>query len=81
MRFRHGLLAVFFLSAAPVGVPSLDALAAAPLSVAVGDTTLLLETYLWRDFMPGPDIRPDGGPLRAVFRVLTGDGGICRHAR
>lgn len=34
-----------------------------------------IETYLWRDFMPGPDVGAGGRPLLASVRVSTADGG------
>jgi len=51
---------------------SLEKLNAAPTTVKVDGTTLSLETYLWRDFMPISP--PDGKPLVAILRVKTDDG-------
>jgi hypothetical protein len=39
------------------------------VSVAVGGQTLVLTTYLWRDFQPVSP--PDGKPLVAILRVQT----------
>jgi hypothetical protein len=44
----------------------------APTSVAVAGKTLLLESYLWRDFMPVAP--PNGTSLMVVLRVKTSDG-------
>jgi opacity protein-like surface antigen len=47
-------------------------LQAAPTSLTVGTGTIVLDPYLWRDFMP---IAPaDGQPLVAVIRLKTGSG-------
>ncbi len=40
----------------------------APDTVTINKTKLILETYLWRDFMPISP--PDGKPLRAVIKIL-----------
>jgi hypothetical protein len=47
-------------------------LAAAPTSVVLAGKSLVLDAYLWRDFMPISP--PDGKPLTAVLRVRTDDG-------
>jgi hypothetical protein len=50
--------------------PSLKALLAAPEEITLDGRRLTLETYLWRDFMPG------GGqvrPLLALIRVAAAD--------
>ncbi|MDX9859010.1 MAG: hypothetical protein RBT76_14585 [candidate division Zixibacteria bacterium] len=39
----------------------------------VGGHDVRLEAYLWRDFMPGPDMPPDGRPLRGVVRLRAVD--------
>ena len=41
-------------------------------TVTVDGATLVLETYIWRDFQPISP--PDGKPLIAVLRVKTADG-------
>jgi hypothetical protein len=53
----------------PRPVPELKA---APTVVTMEGKPLVLETFLWRDFMPIS--RPDGQPLIAVLRVKTTDG-------
>jgi hypothetical protein len=44
-------------------------LLAAPLQLSIGERTLVLETYLWRDFMPISP--PDGKPLIASLKLKT----------
>lgn len=51
--------------------PPVAELEAAPTTQVVANTTLELETTLWRDFMPISP--PDGRPLIAVLRVRTTD--------
>jgi hypothetical protein len=43
-----------------------------PTSVSVAGKTLVLESYLWRDFMPIAP--PNGTSLTVVLRVNTSDG-------
>ena len=50
---------------------SLDELLDAPESISVGDQTLRLRTYMWRDFMPISP--PDGKPLIAIFWIYSAD--------
>ncbi len=45
-----------------------NALMSAPDTVTIDGIAVILETYLWRDFMPVSP--PDGQPLRAVITVL-----------
>jgi hypothetical protein len=55
---------------APV-IPVPPDVLAAPSQIAVGNTTLRLETYLWRNFQPGPSTET---PLLAQLRIQA-DGG------
>lgn len=50
----------------------LDELLAAPLTVEFDGRTFALETFLWRDFMPG--IGPEGSLLGAVVELTAVDG-------
>lgn len=60
-------------SANPLEVEMLPAseLLAAPLSITVGARTLVLDPYLWRDFMPIAE--PNGDPLIAVLQIRSAD--------
>ena len=42
-----------------------------PDTIKVGNNLLVLDTYLWRDFMPISP--PDGKPLKAVIYILPVD--------
>src|SRR5688572_17693235 len=42
-------------------------------SAPLGGFTYRLETYLWRDFMPGPDATAEGRPLIAALNVTVID--------
>jgi hypothetical protein len=53
----------------PLPTPTLRA---APTVVTIAGKPLVLETFLWRDFMPISP--PDGRPLIAVLRVKAADG-------
>lgn len=57
--------------AIPPGEPTAEELAAAPEQVDLAGRRLVLQTYLWRDFMPISP--PDGMPLVAVVRVVDTD--------
>jgi hypothetical protein len=67
--------AIFFLSTACPGptVPSipLETLLSAPEQVTVGSRTFTLETYVWRDFMPGEN--SGGSDLMAVVLITADD--------
>ena len=52
---------------------SAAALRLAPASASVGGRTYTLETYLWRDFMPGPEMSAAGRPLLASVTVSSTD--------
>jgi hypothetical protein len=56
---------------APEPLPAPE-LRAAPTVVTLAGKPLVLETFLWRDFMPISP--PDGKPLIAVLRVRAADG-------
>ena len=59
---------------APVGGEDAAALRQAPTTSApLAGFTYRLETYLWRDFAPGPDMGPEGKPLIAVAKVTVVD--------
>ena len=49
------------------------ALRLAPAAADVGGRTYRIETYLWRDFMPGPDASANGRPLIAAVTVSATD--------
>ncbi len=52
--------------------PSLEQLRQAPEQITIGGTELVLETYLWRDFMP---MSPPGGrPLQGVVKLRNPQG-------
>ena len=55
---------------APVALP-VEALAKTPVEVTVGGKTLVLDTYMWRNFQPIAP--PDGDPLVALFYITTAD--------
>ncbi len=58
---------------APITLP-LEALLAAPEQVEIAGRTYILETYLWRDFMPASP--PDGKPLIASIHIVPQDSGV-----
>ncbi len=49
-----------------------DELRTAPERIVLGDQEYVLETYLWRDFMPISP--PDGKPMIALVRVVEQNG-------
>ena len=49
------------------------ALRVAPLTADVGGRSYSLSTFLWRDFMPGPDASANGRPLVAIATVAATD--------
>jgi hypothetical protein len=51
--------------------PSIPDLLAAPEQIEIDDRKYILETYLWRDFMPPTP--PDGQPLIALIWVTATD--------
>lgn len=51
----------------------LDTLLSAPEQIEIYGRICTLETYLWRDFMPGPNTPPDGKPLIALIRIIAID--------
>ena len=58
---------------APIGEDAAALRQAPTTSAPLAGFTYRLETYLWRDFMPGPDVGPNGKPLIAVARVTVVD--------
>ncbi|MBD3402984.1 hypothetical protein GF420_08810 [candidate division GN15 bacterium] len=42
-------------------------------SMLIDDHTVHLETFLWRDFMPGPETPADGRALTGVLRLVAED--------
>jgi len=52
-------------------LPTIKTLLSAPNSVEIEGRQYVLETYLWRDFMPMSP--PDGKPLMASLRVIATD--------
>lgn len=67
------LLALGCSSQGPQTNPVLAAnLRKAPTTVQVGEATLQLSAYLWRDFMPGPEmLAANGSPLMGSFAIRT----------
>jgi hypothetical protein len=53
--------------------PSVDELLSAPEQIEIEERHYVLETSLGRDFMPGPNSPPDGGPLTASIRITATD--------
>ncbi len=53
--------------------PSIDELLSAPEQIEIEQRHYILETALGRDFMPGPNSPPDGGPLTASIRITATD--------
>ncbi len=53
------------------GSMSISNLLGSPEKITVDDRTYVLETYLWRDFMPVSP--PDGQPLMAAIRIVATD--------
>ena len=60
-------------SPAPVGEGAAELRQAPTTSAKLAGFSYRLETYLWRDFMPGPDAGSNGKPLIAVARVTVVD--------
>ena len=56
----------------PLPRRSASELRSVPTGVSVAGKTLVLDGYLWRDFMPITP--PNGSPLTVVLRVKTSDG-------
>lgn len=52
---------------------SISELRKAPAKVVIDGRSLTLSAYLWRDFMPGAALGPNGTPMMAVFNVATAD--------
>ena len=74
MRLSTLALPVLLLAcASPTGPDIRAVLAAAPSTATVGGAALVLDAFLWLDFMPVAP--PDGQPLAAVVRVRRADGG------
>ena len=66
-----GLFASLSCGKLTVGTPA--DLLAAPTSVTIDGQAVVLETFLWRDFMPVSP--PDGKPLVAILRPVRADNG------
>jgi hypothetical protein len=60
-------------SPAPIGDGAAELRQVPTTSAKLAGFTYRLETYLWRDFMPGPDASANGRPLIAVARVTVND--------
>ena len=58
---------------APVGEDAAALRQAPTRSAPLAGFTYSLETYLWRDFMPGTDVGSNGRPLIAVAKVAVND--------
>jgi len=74
--FATVFLLLFFHSCkspfSPISPTDIDALLSSPEQVEINSRRYTLETYLWRDFMPG-DSPPDGKPLIALIRIIAID--------
>ena len=55
---------------------TIEQLQAAPDTVDIAGQKMVLQTYLWRDFMPNSP--PDGKPLKASVFILPADGSAIR---
>ncbi len=53
--------------------PVQDTLLTAPHCVEIEGRKYVLEAHLWRNFMPGPDISSDGGPLTVIVWITALD--------
>jgi hypothetical protein len=51
----------------------IDELLSAPEQIEIDGREYVLETFLWRDFMPGPDMPPDGSSLIAIIYIVEID--------
>lgn len=73
----RGIAAVLGLfasvSCGSVAVGTTDDLLAAPVSVTIDGQSVVLETFMWRDFQPIAP--PDGQPLVAILRPVRPDNG------
>ena len=56
---------------------TVEQLKSTPENIVVSDKKLMLETYLWRDFMP--DSEPNGTPLMGVIRFIGENGDILSN--
>ena len=68
------LLSIGYLatcSSVSAGQPTVKELVAAPEKITIEGRSLLIETELWRDFMPSSP--PDGRPLIAAIKLKTID--------
>ena len=62
-------------TAPDANTPTLATLRSAPSSVKVGETTVVLSAYLWRDFMP---VIPAGGPpTTLIVSVASSDSSVA----
>lgn len=50
-----------------------DELLAAPEQIEIEGREYILETFMWRDFMPGPETPPEGKPMIAIIWVVAID--------
>lgn len=55
--------------------PTLTTLRSAPASAKVGEKTLVLSAYLWRDFMP--PVPAGGPPTTLVVSIATSDSAVA----
>ena len=58
---------------APIGDGAAELRQVPMTSAKLAGFTYRLDTYLWRDFMPGPDASANGRPLIALARVTVND--------
>ena len=82
MRVSHSLILVLPLALGacesamlrpdPGDDPPTSELRTAPVSIPMAGKTLLLDTYVWRDFQPIAP--PDGQPMIAALIIRTTDG-------
>ncbi len=64
---------LIFSCKSPFSPTDIDTLLSSPEQVEINSRKYTLETYLWRDFMYGPNTPPDGKPLIALIRIIAID--------
>jgi hypothetical protein len=64
---------LIFSCNSPFNPTNIDELLSFPEQIEINGRIYTLESFLWRDFMPGPDAYPDGRPLIALIWVTAVD--------
>ena len=70
MAIVPGLMMVA-LSCGTIVAPPTDELLEAPTTITIDGQSVVLQTFMWRDFQPLSP--PDGKPLVAIFRPVRAD--------